>query len=501
MNYLWESLLDDEEETLVTEGSYPWESGATLVDSCWFTVCGAHDGMAQDVAKEVRKPTRAFSSAKGLKKEKMAEVDDSETVSMLSASYEVFLPEKGKSKPKTLRPTLIQTPVSSAPLVEVESNKKEGGYPSPTPRSSIEIVEPKRHARPVGHSHVSHVNPDYAKRASKTISPRRKTEEVRRSLERDNHLISSKQDYTHSRRSNSQINRRCDASAGMPRSSTRAGSPAPRDGGLLGWLTSSMLSASYEVFLPEQSKPKMLRPTMTQTPVSSAPLVEVESNKKEGGYPSPTPRSSIEIVEPKRHARPVGHVSHVNPDYAERASKSISPRQETEEVRRSLERDDHLRLSKQYYTHSRRSNLQIDRHRDASASMSRSSTRSKPVRRLVGWLTSCEFVGYRGAQEESRDTRPSYRSHSNGARSPAPQGGNVHGFQHESSPQTTVQSIGRSTAVDRTSTARHQKETRKTSFSRSSHGVTPTEKQERGRSTSRGWYNVQEYAVRDAYFS
>jgi hypothetical protein len=429
----------------------------------------------------------------------MAKVDDSETVSMLSSSYAVFLPQKEESKPKTLRPTMTQTPVSSAPLVEVESNKKEGGYPSPMPRSSIEIVEPKRHARPVGH--VSHVDPAFAKRASKRISPRQKTEEVRRSLERDDHLRSSKQDYTHSRRSNSQINRRRDASAAMPRSSTRAGSPAPRDGGLLGWLTSSMLSASYEVFLPEESKPKMLRPTMTQTPVSSAPVVEVEPNKKENGYPSPTPMSSIEIGGPKRHAHPAGHVSHVNPAYAKRASKSISPRQETEEVRRSLERDDHLRSSKQYYTQSRRSNSQIDRRRDASASMSRSSTRSKPIRRLVGWVTSCEFVGYRCAQEESRDTRPSYRSHSNVGRSPAPQGGNVHGFQHESSPQTTVQSRGRSTSVDRTSTVRHQNETRKTSFSPGSHGVMPTKKQERGRSTSRGRFNVQEYAVRDAYFS
>jgi hypothetical protein len=280
----------------------------------------------------------------------------------------------------------------------------------------------------------------------------------------------------------------------------------------------------------KESKPKIYR--SMDSSVSSAPDVEKMSRNNGSGRPSSRPRSSFQTEEEehKRHyARPMGHSSYAYPDYTKESSTSVLPPRQKTEVRSSLVRNDHLRSSKDYYMHSRKSNSHINRrpgsmprsstrgrpaphgckncmhtrsnsqinHRGASVGMPRSSSRGRPAP-LVG--------GYRYVSE-SRDPRPNYYSHT--------QSRCAGESRHELSPQFDIKSGARSAAggtfatrrpkeaarhlstqasrrVMRTKqrstagdmpTPRHQKETRMTSIYRSSHGMPA---KQRGQSTSRG---------------
>eukprot|EP00544_Gedaniella_sp_CCMP2646_P007116 CAMPEP_0202483484 /NCGR_PEP_ID=MMETSP1361-20130828/2722_1 /ASSEMBLY_ACC=CAM_ASM_000849 /TAXON_ID=210615 /ORGANISM="Staurosira complex sp., Strain CCMP2646" /LENGTH=453 /DNA_ID=CAMNT_0049111769 /DNA_START=90 /DNA_END=1452 /DNA_ORIENTATION=+ len=164
----------------------------------------------------IRKP-RPSLSAKPRKKsrsleDKMIEVDESDAVSVLTAPSDMFLRLTEESKPKINRSS--ERSISSVSIMGAKSQKNAGWRSLSRPMSSTKRAVSVRNAHPRGHG--SHRNPDYPKRISKSIPPRQKTQ-VHRSLVRDDHLRSSRKNW-HSSTLNTP---RRDASAGMPRSSTR----------------------------------------------------------------------------------------------------------------------------------------------------------------------------------------------------------------------------------------------------------------------------------------
>jgi hypothetical protein len=124
----------------------------------------------------------------------------------------MFLRLTEESKPKINRSS--ERSISSASIMGAKSQKNAGWRSLSRPMSSTKRAVSVRNAHPRGHG--SHRNPDYPKRISKSIPPRQKTQ-VHRSLVRDDHLRSSRKNW-HSSTLNTP---RRDASAGMPRSSTR----------------------------------------------------------------------------------------------------------------------------------------------------------------------------------------------------------------------------------------------------------------------------------------
>jgi hypothetical protein len=287
--------------------------------------------------------------------------------------------------------------------------------------------------------------------------------------------------------------------------------------------------------LTEESKPKTSRSSKRSIP--SAPIMGAKSQTNAGWRSLSRPMSSMRRAESERNAHPRGHGSHRNPDYPKRISKSIPPRQKMQ-LHRSLVRDDHLRSSRNYshsrlntprrdasagmprsstrsrlephgmdYTHSRL-NSQIERRDTSVGKLTGTSARSRPLphgnlythsRRNLQTENSDSSAGvpevrsrpvphsngYRYVSE-SRDPRPNYRSHSKGART-ASHSRQIHGFQHEVSPQVTFKSRTRSTAGGM-STARRQKEARKASLYPRSRSMST---KQRGRSTSRGRYVIE----------
>ncbi len=339
---------------------------------------------SRSVQVEADRKPRPSLSAKPLKKsrsleDKMIEVDESDAVSVLSAPSDMFWRLTEESKPKTSRSSKRSIP--SAPIMGAKSQTNAGWRSLSRSMSSMRRAESERNAHPRGHG--SHRNPDYPKRISKSIPPRQKMQ-LHRSLVRDDHLRSSR-NYSHSRLNTP----RRDASAGMPRSSTRSRlEPHGMD------YTHSRLNSQIERRDTSVGK-------LTGTSARSRPL-------------------------------PHGNL----------------------------------------YTHSRR-NLQTE-HSDSSAGVP--EVRSRPVPHSNGY----RYVS------ESRDPRPNYRSHSKGART-ASHSRQIHGFQHEVSPQVTFKSRTRSTAGGM-STARRQKEARKASLYPRSRSMST---KQRGRSTSRGRYVIE----------